>query len=92
MARKTPAPADRILVLCVDRDDDIGQKTGVTGPVIGREACLDTASRLALADPQESDANAIYQAVRMLDELKKNHQAEVAILTGHQNVGLQSEL
>ena len=27
----------KTLVLCVDRDDDIGIKTGIKGPLIGRE-------------------------------------------------------
>ena len=59
----------RILVLCVDRDNDIGVKTGITTPVIGREENLSAASRLALEDPEESDANAIFGAVRILDSL-----------------------
>ena len=27
-----------LLVLCVDLDDDLGRKTGVETPVVGREA------------------------------------------------------
>ena len=27
----------KTLVLCVDRDDDLGTKAGINGPVIGRD-------------------------------------------------------
>ncbi len=41
-----------ILVICIDKDDDIGVKAEVKSPVIGRAACLDAASRLGAADPE----------------------------------------
>ncbi|RLG52595.1 MAG: hypothetical protein DRN96_02360 [Thermoproteota archaeon] len=81
----------RILVLCVDRDDDLGRKTGIRGPVIGREENLKAANRLILEDPEESDANAIFAAVKTHDELAKRYgedSVEVATLTGHYRRGL----
>lgn len=63
--------AERILVLNVDIDNDLYRKTKITGPVMGRIDNLRAASKLALADPQETDANAIFEAVRKYDELKK---------------------
>ncbi|MBI4182130.1 MAG: DUF373 family protein [Candidatus Aenigmarchaeota archaeon] len=83
--------ADRMLVLTVDRDDDIGRKAGVKGPVIGREQVIKAATAFAIADPEDSDMNAIFQAVKLLDEVKKQYPAEVAILTGHRDVGLKSD-
>lgn len=72
------------LILCVDRDDDLGYKAGLTSPVIGREACLHAANALALADPEDSDVNAVFQAVRTYDELKERREdVEVALLTGN---------
>jgi len=42
----------KILVLCVDRDDDIGVKTGIKAPLVGREDNLAAATKLGLADPE----------------------------------------
>lgn len=82
---------DTVLIIGVDRDNDIGQKTGVTGPIIGRKQVLEVAQKLALKDPTESDTNALYQAVKSHDDLKKDHTVEIAILTGHHDVGLPSD-
>ncbi len=83
---------DKLLVLCVDRDNDLGKKTGIKGPVLGREKNLDAAAKLALADPAESDANTIFATVKKFDELKKSlKQVEVATLTGHGKGGFQSD-
>lgn len=74
----------RTLVLCIDRDDDLGYKAGIESPILGRQACLDAANALALADPEDSDANAIFQAVKTYDELAgKGEEVEVALLTGN---------
>lgn len=66
----------RILVLCVDRDNDVGVKTRIQTPIIGREDNLEAASKLALSDPEESDANAIFGAVRAYDSLVKESTGE----------------
>ena len=47
--------ASKLLVICIDRDDDIGKKAGIVSPVVGRNACLDAAQRLALEDPEDDD-------------------------------------
>ncbi len=80
------------LILCVDRDDDLGRKAGVKGPIIGRKNNLDAAVALALADPEDSDANAIFAAVSLYDRMKKEGKdIEIATLTGHENVGIKSD-
>jgi putative membrane protein len=74
----------RTLVLNIDRDDDIGFKADVESPVTGRDACLDAAIRLALADPEDSDLNAIFQAVSTYDKLiADGEEAEVAVIGGN---------
>lgn len=80
--------AGRTLILSVDRDDDIGYKAGVTSPVVGREACLDTATRLGIADPEDSDTNAIFQAIKTYNDLhNKGEDVEVAVIGGnHMNM------
>ncbi|ALM75855.1 DUF373 family protein [Thermococcus barophilus] len=81
--------------MAIDRDDDFGVKAGVKGPVIGRDACIDAALKLSLADPEDSDANVVYAAVKLHDELKESGEfedVEVALITGHHDVGVKSDL
>jgi putative membrane protein len=74
----------RTLVLSVDRDDDIGWKANINSPAIGRSACLSAANTLALADPEDSDVNAIFCAVKIYDELiEKGEDAAIAVVAGN---------
>jgi putative membrane protein len=83
---------NRLLVICVDRDDDIGVKAGVVTPVIGRNACIEAAQRLALEDPEDADSNSIFAAVKTFEDLTgKGYQAEVAIVAGIENKGVQGD-
>ena len=61
----------KTLVLCVDRDDDLGTKAGINGPVIGREENLKATIALGLADPEESDTNTILSGLQLYDDLVK---------------------
>ncbi len=88
---RASAAKERVLIVSVDRDDDLGNKAKVRGPVVGREAVLKAAEALGLADAEESDFNAMFQAVRLYDDLRRQYEAEVAVLTGHDNVGIQSD-
>ncbi|MFA5267521.1 MAG: DUF373 family protein [Methanoregula sp.] len=74
----------RTLVLSVDRDDDIGWKAKIESPAVGREACLKAANTLALVDPEDSDVNAIFSAVKIFDELSaKGEDTEIAVVAGN---------
>jgi putative membrane protein len=74
----------RTLVLSVDRDDDIGWKAKIESPAVGREACLQAANILALVDPEDSDINAIFSAVKIYDELTaKGEDTEIAVVAGN---------
>jgi putative membrane protein len=85
----------RTVVLCVDRDGDIGAKAEVKTPVIGREQNIDAAVRLALSDPEESDANAMFEAVRIYDQLKKEDNPkeafEIATISGSELGGVGAD-
>ena len=59
----------RTLVLTIDRDNDLGVKAGIRGPVIGRKSSLTAALRLGIADPEESDTNAVLGALHHHDRL-----------------------
>ncbi len=76
------------LVVCIDRDDDLGRKAQLAGPVVGRSAALEAATRLGVADPEDSDTNAILAGVQLVDELRgEGDEAEICILTGAAKVG-----
>jgi putative membrane protein len=80
--------AERILVLAVDSDNDLYRKARITGPVTGRIDNLKAAAALALADPQDVDANTMFEAVRKFDELKKmGYPVSVATITGAEKEG-----
>ncbi len=86
----------KTLILCVDRDDDLGKKGGVATPIIGRRRNLDAAMALGLADPEDSDTNALLAAVALHDkELANlqgtNDQVEVATIAGHPSLGLKAD-
>ncbi|MGI0092985.1 MAG: DUF373 family protein, partial [Nitrosotalea sp.] len=88
----TETKTSRLLVICVDRDDDIGSKAGVVTPVIGRNACIEAAQRLALEDPEDADSNSIFAAVKTFEDLtSKGYQAEVALVSGTQHKGVQGD-
>jgi putative membrane protein len=79
---------ERILVLDVDADNDLYKKAKIVGPVIGRVDNLRAASKLALADPQDPDANSMFEAVRKYDEFKKKgYSVSVATITGAEREG-----
>ncbi len=83
---------ERFLILCVDRDDDLGAKTKVQSPVVGRDAALAAATKLVMADPEEADANTIFAAVKKYDELATNGTAcEVAIVCGDASRGFAAD-
>jgi len=80
------------LILCIDRDDDLGVKANVRGPVIGREANIEAAVRLATADPEDSDANTIFGGIKVLDDLNaRGIDAELITLAGDKNIGIISD-
>ena len=81
-----------ILVLCVDRDNDLFEKARVSGPLIGRERNLQGAVTLSLADPEDPDSNAIFYAVKLFDQLRKDEQeVEIATLTGDKGLGYKAD-
>ncbi|MEM1556702.1 MAG: DUF373 family protein [Candidatus Bathyarchaeia archaeon] len=86
---------ERILILCVDRDNDIGRKAGVKTPIIGGKENIDAAIKLLLADPEEADANAMFEAVRIYESLKSgasgNILCQVATITGSELGGVAAD-
>ncbi len=85
----------RTLVLTIDRDNDLGVKAAIRGPVVGRKPTITAAIKLGIADPEESDTNAILGALhhydRLIGNIDGNDEVEVAILTGDVRVGPRSD-
>lgn len=80
------------LVICIDRDNDLGEKAKVTTPVIGREKNIEAAVKLATADPEDSDTNTIFGGIKVLDDLRaKGVDAEIISLAGDKNIGIISD-
>jgi len=84
--------ANKLLVICIDRDDDLGRKTGISTPVVGRNACIEAAQRLALEDPEDADSNSIFFAVKTYEDLvSKGYKTQVVVVTGVENRGVQAD-
>ena len=73
----------------------MGVKSGIRGPVVGRKSCLTAALRLGIADPEESDTNAILGALhhhdRLVEGASASDEVQIAILTGDVRVGPRSD-
>lgn len=82
----------RTLILAVDRDDDFGVKAGVETPVIGVEEVMVAAMKLGAADPEDSDVNSVFSAIRIHDELfAEGKDVQVALICGDKKVGHKSD-
>ncbi|MEM1793065.1 MAG: DUF373 family protein [Thermofilaceae archaeon] len=84
-----------VLVLCVDRDNDIGEVTGFETPIVGSEQLSRVALEFATKRPEDSDVNAIFAALRLYQDLKRSgklENVEVALVAGHKDEGLKADL
>lgn len=93
-SKKEEAP-EKVLILCVDRDDDIGAKGKIKTPIIGRKENLEAAVALALKDPEEPDANAMFEAVRIFDRMKEGAEVkgncQIATISGSELGGVGAD-
>ncbi len=72
-----------LLIICVDKDDDVGRKGGTETPVIGRDAVEEAAQSLGIADPEDSDVNALFAGMSLYDEtVEDGEDCEIAVVTG----------
>jgi putative membrane protein len=70
-------------------------KAGINTPILGRKENVNAAASLALRDPEEADANAMFEAVRIYDNLKKStkgkEEYEVATIAGSDLEGVEAD-
>ena len=84
----------KTLILCVDQDNDIGNKTTVATPIIGEDQNKSAAADLAVSDPEEADANAMFGAVKLYNEMRSKYPSEefqVATIAGSPNGGVEAD-
>ena len=87
--------SERILVLCVDRDNDVGEVLGISTPVIGEENILKIALDYILRRPEDSDSNALFAAVQTYRELVAkgySGRVNVALLAGVAEEGVEADI
>lgn len=86
------SPQERVLVLSVDRDGDLERKAGIRSPISGRDAMMAAATGLAVADPEEADANALFAAVKEYDRLQGQEvQCDVGAVCGLEESGYKAD-
>jgi putative membrane protein len=95
MSDSTKEGPEKVLILCVDRDDDIGVKAKIKTPILGRKENLEAAVALALEDPEEPDANAMFEAVRIFDRMKEGTEVkghcQIATVSGSELGGIGAD-
>ncbi|SEW22132.1 DUF373 family protein [Natrinema salifodinae] len=71
------------LVVCLDRTDDVGRKTGLRSPVVGWEAVRALVTDVGLADPEDSGVNTLLESLRVAQNLRdENEDVVVAVVSG----------
>jgi len=96
MSKPAKGKVERILILCVDRDDDLGVKARIKTPILGRKENVNAATTLILRDPEEPDANAMFEAVRVYDRLRQEvketlGECQIATITGSELGGVGAD-
>ncbi|MCU4975153.1 DUF373 family protein [Halobacteria archaeon AArc-m2/3/4] len=71
------------LVVCLDRTDDVGRKTGLRSPIVGWEAVRALVTDVGLADPEDSGVNSLLEALRVAQSLRDDdEEVVVAVVSG----------
>jgi putative membrane protein len=85
----------KILILCIDVDNDIGEKCNIQTPLLGRDKNVTAAAQLALSDPEEADANSMFSAVKtydtLLNEAAANEEYQIATIAGSKMGGVKAD-
>lgn len=88
----TQKAGQKLLVICIDRDNDVGDKANIATPAFGRDACIEAAQRLALEDPEDADSNSIFAAVKTYEDIvSKGYAAEVITVAGSADRGMHAD-
>jgi len=78
---------DLLIVVYIDLDDDLG-RAGINTPIIGEEDFWGAVKKFGLQNPNDSDLNTMYSALKAFKTLKeKGVTSEIVALTGSQEGG-----
>ncbi|MEM0260333.1 MAG: DUF373 family protein [Sulfolobales archaeon] len=81
---------NRILIVIIDYDNDIG-KVGVKTPVVGFERVIRIAEEFGLRKPQDSDLNALFAGLKIYrDLIDKGYEPEIVVVSGSEKGGLEA--
>ncbi len=80
------------LVVCLDRNDDVGRKTGLQTPIVGWEAVRALVTDVGLADPEDSGVNSLLETLRVAQSLRDGHEeAVVAVVSGDRESAVSAD-
>ncbi len=83
---------ERIAVMYVDFDDDLG-RVGIETPVVGEEKAREAISRFMEYRPEDSDLNTMIVALNVYNELKqKGYDVQIVFLSGSSEGGTLASL
>lgn len=83
----------KVLVLSVDKDNDIGRATGLSTPIVGRDQVAFAANLFATKTPEDSDVNSVFAAMNTYDSLlDQGFICEVAVIAGREEGGFEADL
>ncbi|MEZ0345930.1 MAG: DUF373 family protein [Infirmifilum sp.] len=92
---KAAGEGERIIILCVDRDNDVGDVLGISTPIVGEENILKVALDYILKRPEDSDSNALFAAIQTYRDLESKGykgKVEVALLAGLSQEGVEADI
>ena len=72
---------DKLLLIYVDFDDDIGQ-CGIDTPILGVDKAFKAAQKFAICRPTDSDVNALFATIKIANDLSAEHDIDVAVVGG----------
>jgi putative membrane protein len=83
----------KIIVLSVDKDNDVGKSTGIPTPIVGREKVSLSATKFAISSPEDSDVNSLFASINTYDSLvAQGFNCEVAAIAGSEQGGFEADL
>ena len=79
----------RILVLCVDRDNDLAKSAELKTPILGRDGNIMAGLTIALRAPEKANANSMFKAIGIYDDLVEDmgdDLVQIATISGSENI------
>lgn len=83
----------KILILIIDRDDDIEKNTELKTPIIGKDNVLKAAIEFAKHSPEDSDLNVMFAGLQLYEKMREqNLEVEIALVAGDDKDPVRGDL